>query len=222
MRHLLIAAGIAACLGMSIGAFADEPKMQGGGGGGGVGAKVEEGAGGAAVKIGEGARIETGPRAGVGVDVGPRSGVNVDVDRGRRSADVDVNRGRVNVEVNRNRTRIGDRDFDRRGIGTVDMDRYRRFADRDNSWRYRRLGNEWWYWVPGNYWMFYRDGRWNRYDVDTYTEYDAYPSNADAQPANFSGPYYEDSNGFYYVQGGRRIYDPQIQRVASAAGPVQR
>jgi hypothetical protein len=81
--------------------------------------------------------------------------------------------------------------------------------------RYRRWGNEWWYWMPAGYWMFWRNGDWVRYDTDAYTYDDNYQQ---GNYASFNGPYYEDSNGFYYMQNGRRIYDPQIRRVANEVG----
>jgi hypothetical protein len=222
-------------------------KIEGGGHAEGAGAAVREGgpninAGPAHIEAGNrGANVDAGPAhvnagpGGANVDVGgPGGGVNVDA--GRRGAEINIDRRGANVDANRNRdndrrrdadrdrnrtssnrSRIGDRDWDRWGIGALDADRYRNYSG--NDWRYRRSNNEWFYWMPAGYWMFYRDGRWDRYNADTYTVYD---NSSNVQQANFNGPYYEDQNGFYYVQGGRRIYDPQIQRVASAGGPVQR
>jgi hypothetical protein len=195
------------------------------------------------------APVEANNRA-ANVDVGPPhantgpggapAGSGVNVDAGRRGAEINIDRRGANSDANRNRddnrrsnmdrdrnrtsdnrSRIGDRDWDRWGIGALDADRYRNYSG--NDWRYRRSNNEWFYWMPAGYWMFYRDGRWDRYNPDTYTVYDnTYNNGYAAQNSNFNGPYYEDQSGFYYVQGGRRTYDPQIQRVASAAGPVQR
>ncbi len=54
--------------------------------------------------------------------------------------------------------------------------------------------------APGGYWMYYRNGDWSRYNVDNYVD----ASN---------GPYYEDDNGFFWLQGDRKVYDPQIRRV---------
>jgi hypothetical protein len=111
---------------------------------------------------------------------------------------------------------LGDRNFDRRGIGPLDE---ARFANaRNNNWRYRRWGNEWWYWVPGNYWMYWRDNRWYPYDYDSYV--DVYQQNQPVQAANYNGPYYEDQNGFYYMNGNQRVYDPQIRRVGGEVGTL--
>jgi hypothetical protein len=140
----------------------------------------------------------------------------------RARLNVDVN-GRTRVNIGRDayvdrKAHLGDRDFDRRGIGPLDDTRFNGRAD--NNWRYRRWGNEWWYWTPASAWMFYRDGRWNNYDADSYVDVYANPSygNVGQVSANFNGPYYEDSNGFYYMQGGRRVYDPQIRRVGEQIG----
>ncbi len=241
MRNLLMAIGIAACLGLTASVLADEPKAhEGGPGGAGGGASAKIEAGPAHVEAGNGgAKIDAGPAhvdagpGGANVDVGgPRGGVNIEA--GRRGAEVNIDRRGANVDSNRgrdfdrdrnrnssNRSRIGDRDWDRWGIGVLDANRYRNYSG--NDWRYRRSGNEWFYWMPAGYWMFYRDGRWDRYNPDTYTVYNNTYNNGNAvQNANFNGPYYEDQNGFYYMQGGRRIYDPQIQRVAGVGGQVQR
>jgi hypothetical protein len=111
---------------------------------------------------------------------------------------------------------LGDRGFDRRGIGPLDEARYAGY--RDNNWRYRRWGNEWWYWLPTGRWDYYRDGRWNSYDYDSYV--DVYQQNQPVQTANYNGPYYEDQNGFYYMDGNRKVYDSQIRRVAGEVGSV--
>src|SRR5262249_42998356 len=152
----------------------------------------------------------------------PRANVQAAPSRGR--VDVDVNRGRVGVDLNRNRSldgaraninvrtprqdyfvergnRIGDRNFDRHGIGIVDD---RAFVGRgDNRWRYRNWNNEWWYWMPGGYWSFYRGDRWNRYEPDGYIAYNDYYNNTPAPAVvatpTSNGPYYEDQNGFYYM-----------------------
>jgi len=148
-----------------------------------------------------------------GVNLNAKDGVNIG--------------GRDGVTIGRDgrnyigRTRIGDSDFDRYGIGRLDANRYA--SERGNQWRYRHYGNDWFYWMPAGYWMFYGDGRWNRYDADAYSTYyygDNYQQPAAA--ANFSGPYYEDSNGFYHMNGNQRVYDPNIQRVANVEGNVQR
>jgi hypothetical protein len=225
MRNFLIALGMAACLGMCADVAFGAPRGREGGGGGGrdggnVGGAVSEAVdgthadGGANLHAGP-ANINAGP-GGAKVDVGgTRGGAKVDTDRGRDGNNMDANRNR-NSSKN---VRIGDRDFDKYGIGALDAERHRRNGDRDNQWRYNRLGNDWFYWMPAGYWMYYRDGRWDRYNVDTYTVYD---NGSAVQNANFNGPYYEDSNGFYYMQGGRRVYDPQIHRVAGVDGPIQR
>ena len=50
--------------------------------------------------------------------------------------------------------------------------------------------------------MYWRNGGWTRYNVDNYV-------------VALSGPYYEDENGFFWLQGDRKVYDPQIRRVGS-------
>jgi hypothetical protein len=165
-------------------------------------------------------------------------GVNVDGERGRVGVDAGRNRidadGRVGAGVDRNRigadvgarARIGDRDFDRFGVGRLDDNQFRNRAD--NRWRYARYNNQWWYWLPAGYWMFWHGDRWNRYDANTYANYyydggGTYQQDvqtpADTDVAKASGPYYEDDRGFYYFDSqGRRVYDPQIRRVAESVG----
>jgi len=138
--------------------------------------------------------------------------------------------GKSGVSVGRDgrdyigRNRIGDSDFDRFGIGRMDDARYRTYSG--NQWRYKRYGSDWFYWMPAGYWMFYGDGRWNRYEPDSYATYyygDTYQQpQQPATTAGFNGPYYEDSSGFYHMNGNQRVYDPQIQRVANVEGNVQR
>ena len=62
----------------------------------------------------------------------------VTIDRTGVRRDGDRDRGRGNL--------IGDRDFDKNGIGLVDVDRYR--DRRDDRWRYHRYHDNWWYWMP--------------------------------------------------------------------------
>lgn len=38
----------------------------------------------------------------------------------------------------------------------------------NNRWRYKRHNGEWWYWTANNNWLFWRNGRWNRYNPDTF------------------------------------------------------
>jgi hypothetical protein len=118
--------------------------------------------------------------------------------------------GRENFVDRKNN--LGDGGFDKHRIGTLDEKKY---ADRkDNYWRYRHWGNEWWYWLPESHWSYWRDGRWNHYDANTYVE--ASPTAVDSgSSSSASGPYYEDQNGFYTLQGNRKVYDPQIRREAS-------
>jgi len=159
-----------------------------------------------------------------GLNIGGREGVNLGGARGG----VNIG-GRNGVNIGRDgrdyigRSRIGDTGWDRYGIGRLDDNRYRNY--RGNQWRYQRYGSDWFYWMPAGYWMFYGNGRWNRYDPDTYATYyygDNYVQPQQAVQANFNGPFYEDSNGFYYLNGSERVYDPSIQRVANATGPTQR
>jgi hypothetical protein len=122
------------------------------------------------------------------------------------------NRGTANRgSTNRNDNKMGDSNWDKNGIGSMDESKHK--DDKDNKWRYQHMGKDWWYWMPGGYWDYYRYGRWNRYNVDTYVDMSPAPSNGSA-----NGPYYEDQNGFYYLNGNRKVYDPQIQRVASPGG----
>lgn len=119
-------------------------------------------------------------------------GVNANVgDRGRRGHPENLS----------DRDRESFRDFDNRAL---------RGVAREDRWRYRQYGGNWWYWLPAGYWMYYRDGNWSRYnDGGTYEAY-----SEPTQAANgFHGPYYEDSNGFYYFDQGRRVYDSHIRRV---------
>jgi hypothetical protein len=94
---------------------------------------------------------------------------------------------------------LGDSGFDKHGIGKMDESKYK--DRKDNDWRYKQWGSEWWYWMPGGYWSYWRGNGWHRYDVDAYVDY-----------SNSSGPYYEDQNGFYTMQDGRKVYDPHIHR----------
>jgi hypothetical protein len=138
-----------------------------------------------------------------------------DGDRGRDNVGVNVDRGRVGVNVDRNRSgdrgRLGDRDYDRHGIGALDDSRYR--GRNDNRWRFTKWHNQWWYWMPAGYWMAWDGGRWNRYDEGSYV--DNYYNDQQPIASNASGPYYEDQNGFYSFEGNRKVYDPQIRRVNS-------
>ena len=106
--------------------------------------------------------------------------------------------------VNRNEP-LGDQGFDKHHVGSLDESKYKN--RRDNNWRYRHWGDEWWYWVPDGYWMYWHNGNWVRYD-DTYVDASA------TQPGS-SGPYYEDDKGFYSMQNGHRVYDPEIRRIAN-------
>jgi len=182
-----------------------------------------------------------------GVNIGGRDGINIDAGRNGLQVDSQRDKDRDNARRNDNnrnksdrdrnnngrrddltsRGRIGDSDWDRFGIGRLDNNRYRNYSG--NQWRYQRYGNDWFYWMPAGYWMFYGNGRWNRYDADVYSTY--YYGNNYAQPpvqqtqvvpANFNGPFYEDSSGFYYMNGNQRVYDPSIQRVATTDGAIQR
>jgi hypothetical protein len=166
-----------------------------------------------------------------GVNIGGRDGINVDAGRNGLQVDSQRNKDRDNDRRNNNdrrddltrRGRIGDSDWDRFGVGRLDNDRYRNYSG--NQWRYKRYGSDWFYWMPAGYWMYYGNGRWNRYDADSYATYyygDNYVQPQQAVQANFNGPFYEDSAGFYYMNGNQRVYDPSIQRVAATDGAVQR
>jgi hypothetical protein len=138
-------------------------------------------------------------------NVNSKESVKSNVNRDNNESGANVGRGAF---VNRSE-KLGDRDFDKHRIGALDESKYK--DRRDNNWRYRHWGEEWWYWVPEGYWMYWHNGRWIRYD-DSYV--DSY-QNDNPQNASFHGPYYEDDKGFYYMENGRRVYDPQIRRMAS-------
>jgi hypothetical protein len=72
--------------------------------------------------------------------------------------------------------------------------------------------------LPTGSWDYWRDGRWYPYDANNYTYYENEP--APVAAANFNGPYYEDQNGFYYMNGSQRVYDPQVRRVAGEVGTL--
>ena len=138
---------------------------------------------------------------------------------GRDNVAANVDRGRSDLDRNRDgdRGRLGDRDFDRHGIGALDDGRYR--GRNDNRWRYSKWHNQWWYWMPAGYWMVWDSGRWNRYNEGSYV--DNYYNNQQPLASNASGPYYEDQNGFFYYEGNRKIYDAQIHRIANSVGRAE-
>jgi hypothetical protein len=139
----------------------------------------------------------------------PKDNLKLNGNQDRQNGQFNLNLGR-GLSINRG-DKLGDRDFDGHRIGALDESKYK--DRKDNDWRYRHWGNEWWYWVPGGYWMYWRNGDWTRYDDSNYVDYE----NGTSQNASFNGPYYEDQNGFYYLQNGRRVYDPQIRRIATQA-----
>ncbi len=210
MRTFFYLIGFAMYTALAVGVAYGEPRGRDGGGTGGNNAgNVARG-----VDRGDGniGRTVDGAADGRGANVNvDRNGANVQVDRGRDGANVNVDRNR-NVD----RARLGDREFDRHGIGALDDNRFR--GRNDNRWRYSRWHNQWWYWMPAGYWMVWNNDRWNRYDTDTYV--DNY-SNQQPLASNASGPYYEDQNGFYYFEGNRKVYDPQIRRVANSVGRAE-
>ncbi len=133
---------------------------------------------------------------------------DVQVNRGDARPRVDINTPGVHVDVDRVRIgndhdRLGDRDFDHNGIGVIVRPNYAT----GNDWRYRTLHGERWYFTPQNTWMYYRGGAWVNYDVNTYSV------STYAAPLDFHGPYYEDSQGFFSIHSGIKIYDEHIQRV---------
>lgn len=203
----------------------------GGGGGGSVAAHVDGHADGARANVENRANVEA-DRANVNAArATDRAAVGADRSADRAANRADVNADRATANANRAATRgpnigreyyldrtahLGDRSYDKRGIGALDEARYAN--SRDNNWRYRRWGNEWWYWLPTGTWDYWRDGRWYPYDYDNYV--DVYQQNQPVQAVNYNGPYYEDQNGFYYMNGNRRMYDPQIRRVAGEVGTL--
>jgi hypothetical protein len=168
-----------------------------------------------------------------GVNIGGKDGINIDAGKGGIAVDSQRNKDRDNDRKDSNRRddndrrrddltkrgRIGDGDWDKFGIGRLDDNRYKNQSG--NQWRYKRYGNDWFYWAPAGYWMYYGNNHWNRYDPDSYATYyygdGNYVPQQAAVPANFNGPYYEDSNGFYYMNGNQRVYDPSIRRNVNAA-----
>jgi len=169
-----------------------------------------------------------------GINIGGKDGINIDTGKGGLVVDSQRNRDRDGDRKDNNRRdnndrrrddltkrdRIGDGDWDKFGIGRLDDSRYRNQSG--NQWRYKRYGNDWFYWAPAGYWMFYGNNHWNRYSPDVYATYyygDNYIPQQQVAPANFNGPYYEDSNGFYSMNGNQRVYDPSIRRMVTATGP---
>jgi len=168
-----------------------------------------------------------------GVNIGGKDGINIDAGKGGIAIDSQRNRDRDNDRKDNNRRddndrrrddlskrgRIGDGDWDKFGIGRLDDSRYKNQSG--NQWRYKRYGNDWFYWAPAGYWMYYGNNHWNRYDPDSYATY--YYGNGyvpqQQVPANFNGPYFEDSNGFYYMNGNQRVYDQSIRRAFSPTSP---
>jgi hypothetical protein len=105
--------------------------------------------------------------------------------------------------------KLGEDGFDKNGVGKVDE---KQFSDRkDNKWRYWQRGNAWWYWMPGGYWSYWNDGGWHRYNSDTYSDYSSNGA---------IGPYYEDQNGFYLLDGNRKVYDPHVHRDPGSSPPT--
>jgi hypothetical protein len=211
MRRLFGSAAVVFSLALfaATGLADERGRGDGGGGGGSVAAHVDGHA--------DGARANSENRANVEAD---RANVNAEraTDRATATANRAAARGpNIGREYYLDRTaHLGDRSYDKRGIGALDEARYA--TSRDSNWRYRRWGNEWWYWLPTGTWDYWRDGRWYPYDYDNYV--DVYQQNQPIQAANYNGPYYEDQNGFYYLNGNRRVYDPQIRRVAGEVGTL--
>jgi hypothetical protein len=56
---------------------------------------------------------------------------------------------------------------------------------RDARWRFARHNGEWWYYGPENAWMYHRDGRWNRFEQDTFA---ANPAFQGEYAAGYRGP----------------------------------
>ncbi len=226
MRRVITAVMMVACVAWCASANADERGPGGGRGGGGVNIGVGGGGDG-------GVNAHVGGNAGANVQHGnanAQQGSSVKVQANK--PEVPNVQGNANADVKANAPKegmqgakadlganVGERgrrghpenltDRDRESFRDSD-DRSFRGVARENRWRYRRYGGDWWYWTPGGYWMFYRDGNWSRYNDDG--TYQTYSEPTEATNA-FNGPYYEDSNGFYYFDNGRRVYDSQIKRV---------
>jgi hypothetical protein len=82
--------------------------------------------------------------------------------------------------------------------------------DKNNHERFQKHGKDWWYWTRSGHWSYYRGGQWYDYDEDSYVD-----------TATSRGPFYEDQNGFFFLDGNRKIYDPQIHRgTRGSEGPV--
>lgn len=43
-------------------------------------------------------------------------------------------------------------------------------ANRKAEWRFTEKDGQWWYYTPAGYWMYHRDGEWNKYDANSYTQ----------------------------------------------------
>ena len=106
---------------------------------------------------------------------------------------------------------MGDRSYDRNGIGFLDESRYH--DSHDDHWRYHNYNGSWFYWTPNRNWVYWSGGTWVVYDPNTYvTPTFAGPAPAAAIVSPVAGPYYEDGDGFYSLQGGVKVYDPSILR----------
>jgi hypothetical protein len=203
--------------------FADE---RGGRGGGGVGPAISAGGGtGGSVHANVEGNHSESAHVNNNEHVNGNEHLNVDGNRENFKANVNSNvehsnrdfvRNNNNFKVNRN-DRLGDNNFDRRGVGRLDASRFAN--ERNDNWRFRRWGNEWWYWLPTGSWAYWRGDRWYPYNYDSYVDYNDYQNQAPVAN-NFNGPYYEDQNGFYYLEGNQRVYDPQIRRVGGEVGTL--
>jgi hypothetical protein len=234
MERLAFVLGAFACLGLVDMSAYGQINIGGGGNRGNSGANIGQGfaKGEGSVKAkgqdgnsnNEGRRSSGNNNNRDGFNIGGRDGINIDPGKNGISIDSQRNKDRDNFRKDNDRhrddltkrSRIGDGNWDKFGIGRLDDSRYRNSSG--NQWRYKKYGNDWFYWTPTGYWMFYGNGRWNRYDPDVYATYyygDGYVPQQ-VVPTNFNGPYYEDSNGFYYLNGNQRVYDPTIRRQVNA------
>jgi hypothetical protein len=135
-----------------------------------------------------------------------------DSNSNKKNSDSNSNSNKKNSDSNSsNKFKIGDSGFDKNGIGKMDEKKFSGDKDKNNKERFQKHGKEWWYWTHSGHWRYWRGGQWCEYDPDTYVDVDG-----------ARGPFYEDQNGFFSLDDGRKIYDRQIHRSAGeTVGPIR-
>jgi hypothetical protein len=134
-----------------------------------------------------------------------------DSNSNKKNSDSSSNSNKKNSNSNgSSKFKLGDIGFDKNGIGRMDDKKFSNDKDKNNKERFQKHGKEWWYWTHSGQWRYWRGGQWCDYDQDTYVDI-----------GGARGPFYEDQNGFFSLDDGRKIYDPQIHRYAGEIrGPV--